>query len=121
MDKSAALPILESLASPVRLDVYRLLVREGTAGLVAGEIAAALAVAPNNLSFHLRDMTQAGLLTSQQEGRFQRYRANLPAMLDLLAFLTEECCAGQPELCSGLPVAGARRRKQAAARSGSQA
>jgi len=104
VDKSAALPILESLASPVRLEVYRLLVRESATGLVAGEIATTLAIAPSNLSFHLRDMTQAGLLTSEQQGRFQRYRANLPAMLDLVAFLTEECCAGQPELCAGLPV-----------------
>lgn len=106
------MPILESLASPVRLDIYRLLVRAGPEGLVAGEIAAALDMAPNNLSFHLRDMTQAGLLGSEQQGRFQRYRANLPLMLDLVGFLTEECCAGQPELCAELPATAPRRSHQ---------
>lgn len=110
MNKATALPILGSLASPVRLDVYRLLVRAGPEGLVAGEIASALEMAPNTLSFHLKDMTRAGLLGSEQEGRFQRYRANLPAMLDLVAFLTEECCGGQPELCDGLPAAAALRQ-----------
>lgn len=102
MEKSTATTIFESLASGVRLDVYRLLVKKGTHGMVAGEIAATLALPPTNLSFHLKALTQAGMLTVAQEGRFQRYRANLPLMLDLIAYLTEECCAGHPEQCVDL-------------------
>ncbi|MDD5298153.1 MAG: helix-turn-helix transcriptional regulator [Rhodocyclaceae bacterium] len=105
MDKSRALPVFESLSSGVRLDVYRLLVKRGPEGLVAGEIGAALDVPPTNLSFHLKALTQAQLLTVEQEGRYQRYRANIPLMLDLIAYLTEECCSGHPEQCAGLPTA----------------
>lgn len=68
--------------------------------MVAGNIAARLDLPATNLSFHLKAMTQAGLLTVAQEGRFQRYRANLPLMLDLIAYLTDECCAGHPEQCA---------------------
>ena len=102
MDKFTAAKLFESLSSGVRLDVYRLLVRHGLDGLVAGAIATELDIPPTNLSFHLKALTQAGLLTVTQEGRFQRYRANIPLMLDLIAYLTEECCAGQPQLCADL-------------------
>lgn len=104
MKNTTATSIFESLSSGLRLDVYRLLVKQGSAGLVAGEIASTLDVPPTNLSFHLKALTQAGLLTVQQEGRFQRYRANIPLMLDLIAYLTEECCAGNPEQCADLRV-----------------
>ena len=70
--------------------------------MVAGEIGAALDVPPTNLSFHLKTLTHTGLLTVEQEGRFQRYRANLPLMMDLIAYLTEECCGGNPEQCGDL-------------------
>lgn len=100
MKNTTATRIFESLSSGLRLDVYRLLVKQGSTGLVAGEIASTLDVPPTNLSFHLKALTQAGLLTVQQEGRFQRYRANIPLMLDLIAYLTEECCAGHPEQCA---------------------
>ena len=86
----------------MRLDVYRLLVKRGPEGMVAGEIATTLNVPPTNLSFHLMALTQAKLLTVEQEGRFQRYCANIPLMLDLIAYLTEECCAGHPEQCANL-------------------
>jgi DNA-binding transcriptional ArsR family regulator len=99
VEKITATAIFETLSSGLRLDVYRLLVKKGTAGLVAGEIAAILDVPPTNLSFHFKALTQSGLLTVVQEGRFQRYRANLPLMLDLIAYLTDECCAGHPEHC----------------------
>ena len=79
MDKFTAAKLFESLSSGVRLDVYRLLVRHGLDGLVAGAIAEALDIPPTNLSFHLKALTQAGLLTVTQEGRFQRYRANIAA------------------------------------------
>ncbi len=103
MEKDQATAIFESLSSAVRLDIFRLLVRLGTAGMVAGEIAATLNVPPTNLSFHLKALTQTGLLTVEQEGRYQRYRANLPLMLELITYLTEECCAGHPEQCAVLP------------------
>ena len=99
MDKLTATSVFESLASGVRLDVFRLLVKQGAAGMVAGEIATTLDIPPTNLSFHLKALTQASLLSVTQEGRYQRYRANLPLMLELIAYLTEECCAGNPEQC----------------------
>lgn len=99
MEKHIATSIFESLSSGVRLDVFRLLVKKGREGMVAGEISTTLNVPPTNLSFHLKALTQTGLLTVEQEGRFQRYRANMPLMLDLITYLTEECCAGHPEQC----------------------
>ena len=99
MEKLTATTIFESLASGVRLDVFRLLVKQGSGGMVAGNIAATLDIPPTNLSFHLKALTQAGLLSVTPEGRFQRYRANIPLMLELIAYLTDECCAGQPEQC----------------------
>ncbi|MFN4063898.1 helix-turn-helix domain-containing protein [Azoarcus communis] len=99
MEKSAALAVFESLSSGIRLDVFRLLVRKGPDGLVAGEIALALDLPPTNASFHLKALTHAGLLSVEQEGRYQRYRANLPLMRDLIDYLTAECCEGMPERC----------------------
>ena len=99
MEKHTATKLFESLSSGVRLDIYRLLVKCGQDGMVAGQIAATLDLPPNNVSFHLKGMNHAGLVTVEQEGRFQRYRANLPQMLELIAYLTEECCAGHPEQC----------------------
>ena len=99
MEKNAALPIFEALSSGIRLDVFRMLVRVGPAGMVAGELSAALDVTPTNLSFHLKTLTHAGLVSAEQEGRFQRYRANMALMRELIAYLTEECCTGMPELC----------------------
>lgn len=102
MERSAAIVTLESLSSGIRLDIFRLLVRKGPQGMVAGEISAALELAPSNLSFHLKALTQSGLLSVEQEGRFQRYRANMGLMVDLIAYLTEECCSGHPEECADL-------------------
>ena len=107
MDKTTAIAVFESLASGVRLEVFRLLVRQGPAGLVAGEIAAALELPATNLSFHLKALTQAGLLTVAQEGRFQRYRANIALMQELIQYLTAECCAGQPAQCAELDAVAA--------------
>jgi len=111
MDKSVATTVFESLASGHRLEIWRLLIRQGSAGLVAGEIATALQIPPTNLSFHLKAMTHAGLLTVAQEGRYQRYRANLGLMQDLIAYLTEECCANQPEHCAPADLSGSARSR----------
>lgn len=102
MEKSDATKVFESLSSAIRLDIYRLLVKSGGEGMVAGQIAAALELPPTNASFHLKDLTVAGLLTVEQEGRFQRYRPNVSMMFDLVAYLTEECCAGRPGDCAVL-------------------
>ena len=102
MDKKLATSVFESLASGVRLDIYRLLVKTGPAGLVAGEIGSALEVPPTNLSFHLKALTHAQLVAVVQEGRYQRYRANLALMQELIAYLTAECCSGHPEQCAVL-------------------
>lgn len=99
MEKKIATQLFESLSSGVRLDVFRLLVRQGMTGLVAGQIATELNLPNTNLSFHLKALTQSGLLSVEQEGRFLRYRANIPLMLDLIAYLTEECCAGDLQQC----------------------
>ena len=100
MDKSAATKVFESLSSGVRLDIYRLLGETGPQGLVAGEIGGALEIPPTNLSFHLKALTHAQLVSVVQEGRFQRYRANLALMQDLIAYLTAQCCSGHPEQCA---------------------
>lgn len=99
MEKQLATTLFESLASGVRLDIFRLLVKNAPDGLVAGEIATLLALPPTNLSFHLKALTQAGLLGVIQEGRYQRYRANLTLMQELIAYLTAECCTGNPAQC----------------------
>ena len=102
MEKLIATTVFESLSSGVRLDIYRLLVKTGPMGLVVGEIGSTLEVPPTNLSFHLKALTQAQLVSVVQEGRYQRYRANLALMQDLIAYLTAECCAGHPEQCAEL-------------------
>jgi ArsR family transcriptional regulator, arsenate/arsenite/antimonite-responsive transcriptional repressor len=118
MKKQAALAIFETLSSGIRLDAYRLLMKAGAEGLVAGQISSALGLPPANLSFHLKAMTQSGLITVEQEGRFQRYRADIALMASLVNYLTEECCAGHPELCTpprgraaSRPIALPARRK----------
>ena len=102
MEQGQAIKVFESLASGLRLDVYRLLMRAGPEGLVAGDIASALNVPPTNLSFHLKALTQSGLLGVTPEGRYQRYRANLALMQAMVDYLTAECCAGHPEQCADL-------------------
>ena len=110
MEKTQATLVFESLSSGVRLDVYRLLVKQGPAGMVAGDIAAALALPPTNLSFHLKALTSTGLLSVVQEGRYLRYRANLALVRGLIDYLTDECCSGHPEQCADIaPHSGLER------------
>lgn len=102
MDKVMALQTFEALAAGARLDVFLLLVEAGQSGLVAGELATRLDIAPSKLSFHLKHLAHAGLVTVAPEGRFQRYRANLARMREVTAFLTNHCCGGHPEQCAEL-------------------
>ena len=102
MKTQEAAPCFEILSSESRLRIFRILVRYGVNGLVAGEIAQQLNIPSTNLSFHLKAMMHSGLVSMEKEGRFLRYRANIPLMLDLIAFLTSECCSGHPEQCHEL-------------------
>jgi DNA-binding transcriptional ArsR family regulator len=102
MDRDSASKIFESLASGHRLDIFRLLVRHAPDGLVAGSIGTELGLPPTNLSFHLKALAHAGLVTVTPEGRFQRYRANLALMGELVGYLTAECCQGNAGTCAEL-------------------
>ncbi len=93
MESTTVVRALAALAQDTRLGVFRLLVQQGPSGLAAGEIAERLAIAPATLSFHLKELSHAELVTSRQDGRFNFYAANFPAMNELLAYLTENCCA----------------------------
>ena len=86
-------------SSAARLDIFRLLVKHAPDGLVAGEIANLLGIPPTNLSFHLKALLHSGLADMEKEGRFWRYRANIPLMLETIAYLTAECCSGNPDQC----------------------
>ena len=99
MKTAEAVTSLAGLAHETRLEVFRLLVRAGPAGLAAGELSDALALPAPTLSFHLKELKLAGLVDAERVGRSRIYRADYPAMSDLLTFLTDECCAGPPE-CS---------------------
>jgi len=94
MDKSNAVAALAALAQDNRLDVFRLLVEAGPEGMPAGEIADALDLAPNTLTFHFDRLRVAGLVSVRREGRSMIYAARYEAMNGLIAFLTENCCQG---------------------------
>jgi ArsR family transcriptional regulator len=96
MDTKAVLAALAALAQESRLAVFRLLIQAGPSGLAASKIAERLAIAPSSLSFHLKELSHAGLLASKQDGRFVIYTANVEAMNGLIGFLTENCCGGLP-------------------------
>ncbi|MCI5764493.1 helix-turn-helix transcriptional regulator [Actinobacillus porcinus] len=100
MNTEQASFLFESLSSPIRLGIFQTLSAMGTAGMTAGDLAKQLNLAPNNLSFHLKNLSQAELVYSTQEGRFIRYYANLTLMLHLTAFLTQNCCKNSRERCS---------------------
>jgi DNA-binding transcriptional ArsR family regulator len=117
MDKIDAVAALAALAQEHRLEVYRTLVQAGPAGMAAGEVAGALGIAPNTLSFHFDRLRHAGLVSVARHGRSLVYAARYETMNNLLGYLTENCCGGRPELCA--PAAGksakvARKRKETA-------
>src|SRR5690606_30918951 len=94
MKMNRAIGALTALGHPTRLGAFRLLVEAGADGRVAGDIAEALAVPNATLSFHLKELVHAGLVGSEVAGRNVRYRADFVAMDALVAYLTENCCAG---------------------------
>lgn len=96
METNQTIAALSALAHESRLAVFRTLVQAGPQGLPAGQIATLLNVPPSSLSFHLKELAHAQLVTSQQDGRFVIYSANFATMNGLLAYLTENCCGGNP-------------------------
>jgi len=96
METSQAISALAALAQESRLAVFRALVQAGPEGMAATRIAELIGAAPSSLSFHLKEMSHAGLVMSRQYGRFVIYSANFATMNGLIAFLTENCCGGNP-------------------------
>ena len=94
MEKIDAVAALSALAQDNRLDIYRLLVQAGPEGMAAGDVATALGIAPNTLSFHFDRLRHAGLVSVARQGRSLIYAARYEAMNGLIAFLTENCCQG---------------------------
>ena len=95
MQETDVVRALAALAQEVRLRVFRALVVAGPAGLTPSDLAAQLEVAPNTLSFHLKELSHAGLISQERQGRNLIYRAAFDTMNALLAYLTENCCEGQ--------------------------
>jgi ArsR family transcriptional regulator len=107
MKDSAAIEMLSALAHEHRLKIFRLLVKAGPSGVTASDIAAAVGVPPTGASFHLKELDRAGLIVATRQGRYIRYAISVEHMRQLLEYLTEECCQGQPELC-GAPFKKAK-------------
>ncbi|HYF54797.1 MAG TPA: metalloregulator ArsR/SmtB family transcription factor [Salinarimonas sp.] len=111
MDIDDALLALAALAHGTRLEAFRALVAEEPGGLAAGEVARRLAVPHNTLSTHLAVLARAGLVRAERRSRSIIYRANPGRARALAAFLLQDCCGGQPEMC-GPPVAVSSPRRQ---------
>ena len=117
MEQEDAVAALAALAQEHRLKVYRLLVQAGPDGMAAGEIASAMGIAPNTLTFHLDRLRHAGLIGVARQGRSLIYAARYETMNNLLAYLTENCCGGRPDLCAPAactPSKTSRRQKETA-------
>ncbi len=97
-----AVDALGALAHETRLSVFRMLVKAGPDGLIAGAIAEQAKVPPSTMSHHLATLERAGLVRSERESRLVHYRADFAGMRRLLAFLMQDCCQGEPELCTDL-------------------
>jgi ArsR family transcriptional regulator len=102
METKETIGALAALAQESRLAVFRLLVQVGPEGLAASKIAEEIAVSPSALSFHLKELTHANLVTARPAGRFVIYSANFDTMNDLIGFLSENCCGGN--VCSPATV-----------------
>jgi len=113
MEIKSVVQAFGALAQETRLAIYRLLVAVGPAGLAAGAIAEKLDLPPATLSFHLKELSLAGLAHSRQDGRFVIYSANFDTMLGLVSFLTENCCGGKSCVPACPPASTAKRRKAA--------
>lgn len=114
MEKTDAVTALAALAQDNRLDVFRLLVEAGPDGMPAGDVAKALDLAPNTLTFHFDRLRVAGLVTVRREGRSMIYAARFDVMNGLLGYLTDQCCGGKPDKCAPQGGKVAKRKKEIA-------
>jgi DNA-binding transcriptional ArsR family regulator len=94
--------MLSALAHEHRLKIFRLLVRAGPSGMPSTDIAEAVGISPTGASFHLKELDRAGLIVATRQGRYIRYAIQFDGMRQLLTYLTEDCCQGQPELCGSI-------------------
>lgn len=99
MEIKPAVVALAAFAQETRLSIYRLLVEAGPEGQSAGRIGETLEVPAATLSFHLKELARAGLLSSRQERQFVYYAVDFERMTDLMTFLTQNCCQGMPQAC----------------------
>lgn len=113
MEINNVISALSALAQESRLAVFRLLVQAGPQGIVASKIGEQLGIPPSSLSFHLKELTHAGMITPKQDGRFVIYSANFSTMNALVSFLTENCCDGNP--CSPVSTPACDTCKESAA------
>lgn len=102
MEEQDVVSSLAALAQPVRLRIYRALVVAGSEGRTPGDLAAQLEVGATTLSFHLKELMHAELVSQERDGRHLIYRADFTRMDGLLSYLTEHCCQGQP--CAPVPA-----------------
>jgi ArsR family transcriptional regulator len=99
MEIRTAVTALGALAQETRLSIYRLLVEAGPEGMPAGRIGETLGVPGATLSFHLKELDRAGLVSSRQERQFIYYAVDFERMAELMTFLTQNCCRGMPKEC----------------------
>jgi len=104
MESKPVVAALTALAHETRLSVYRLLVQAGPDGLVVGAIGDSIGIPPASLSFHLKELSIAGLVNVRRSGRYLHYSAEFGRMNDVIAYLTENCCGGMPCLPVCSPV-----------------
>jgi len=111
MEQHTVVRALAALAQPLRLQVFRALVVAGPQGLTPGAMSQGTGAAPNTLSFHLKELAHAGLVSQQRDGRYLIYRADFEQMNGLLAYLTENCCQGSGCLVDSASCPPTPRRK----------
>jgi ArsR family transcriptional regulator, arsenate/arsenite/antimonite-responsive transcriptional repressor len=99
MNRRQALPAFAALAQETRLSIVRLLVKAGSQGLAAGQVADEIGVSASNLSFHLKELQWAGLIEARREARSIIYSADYGQLRGLIGFLMRDCCGGRPEIC----------------------
>ncbi|TKB10167.1 MAG: helix-turn-helix transcriptional regulator [Mesorhizobium sp.] len=105
MDERGALIAFGALSQETRLRLLRSLVIAGPDGIAAGSLAEQLEVSPSNVSFHVKQLERAGLVSARREARSIVYSAEYDALSGLIRFLMEDCCSGRPEIC--MPPLGA--------------